>query len=258
MSDAAPRITAGYDADAPREWVFPRADLRSDDAGGVDGTLLAREVAAALGDLLGMAVTATPLAVPVTATAGWTAADGSACAAGGGAVLAAALLNRQCGGAFEAAGESSSPHAERCRTTLIEGLRDRLLPHATGWTSAVTASPRRAFAVEAGGVADRIDVAVVPARPAAADTSDWHAGLRALLDGFAIPVRLVLHDGPIAVRAARALAVGDVLPIATASEVGLRVGTLAWARGQVINADTGVAQLRIVARTRQPLIGEPL
>ncbi len=261
MSDT-PRITAGYDADAPREVVFPVATRRVADAAppGPDPALLAQNLAAALTTLCGgeVAVTATA-GDALPALAGWAGPDGGTCTIGGGAGLAAALLNRECGGAFEvAAGGGQSPHAVRRAAVLIVGLRDLLAPDTATW-DACPPGPVTAFAVTVTGVSDRIDVGMVapPAAVSAKDFGDWPVRLRGVLDGLAVPVRLVLHEGKVAVRAARALSIGDVIPIATAHEVGLRVGTLALAHGQVIDSETGSPRVRIVARARCALQEQP-
>ncbi len=260
MIDAAPRITAGYDAAAPREHVFPMAIRRSaGEAPAADPAALSGPLAAALEEICGVAVRVSVLADDAVATEAWQAADGSRCGIGGCLVLAAALLNRQCGGEFEAGAVSRSAHVERSRSALSMALRDALLPGVNGWErlDAVQHLPAAAFAVEAGRVNDRIDLAYLPKAVEAlapAGHPRWRRDLRGVLDGLAVPVRLVLHEGAVAVRAARALAVGDVLPIATAHEVGLRVGTLALARGHIVDSDTGTPRVRIVARGRR--VGE--
>lgn len=261
MNDA-PRITAGYDADAPREVVFPVATRRVADTApaGPDPALLVESLAAALTALCGGEVAVTAMASDaLPALAGWTGPDGSACTVGGGAIIAAALLNRECGGAFEvAAGVGQSSHAARRAGVLMTALRDLLCPDTATWEPCPP-GPVTAFAVTIAGVSDRIDLGVI-ARPATAlarDLGDWPTRLRGVLDGQAVPVRLVLHEGRVAVRAARALTVGDVIPIATAHEVGLRVGTLALAHGQIIDSDTGSPRVRIIARSRRALQEQP-
>lgn len=257
MNDAAPRITAGYDPDAPRDHVFPIAVRPfASDGPAADPAALAGPLAAALEALCGVAVRVSAMAGDATPAETWQAADGSRCGIGGGLVLAAALLNRQCGGEFEAGAVARSAHVERSRAALSEALREAMLPDADGWQRLDAAQhlPASAFAVEAGGINDRIDLALLPAAaeaPAPASHARWRRDLRGVLDGLAVPVRLVLHEGAVAVRAARALAVGDVLPIATAHEVGLRVGTLALARGHIVDSDTATPRVRIVARGRR-------
>ena len=250
---AAPRITAGYDGDAPREVVFPAAPRREAEAAqATDPTNLAVDLAAALTLICGVEAEVTPLAgaaLPVVAA--WRTADGSTCTIGGGMIIAAALLNHECGGTFAASGAAKSQHAGRRAEIMALALRDLMMPGADDWEPCVPASVA-AFAVSVAGVSDRIDagLTLAAAVPPDRDHGDWSLRLRGVLDRLAVPVRLVLHEGKVAVRAARAYAVGDVIPIATAHEVGLRVGTLALARGQVIDSDTGSPRVRIVARRR--------
>lgn len=256
MSTAVPGITAGYDATEPRAFTFPAAAAHGAPPADVDRTLLGRQLADALTTLCGMPVNVAAMAETGSAPGRWRAASGAAFAIGGGQLLAAALLSRQCGGAFEAGPATRSTHVERCRMALAATLRDLLLPAATGWETDETAPARAAcaFAVEVGPVHDRIDIVALPPVDAPAELvvdDGWHARLCDLLAGFSVPVRLVLHEGAVAVRAARALAVGDVLPISTAHEVGLRVDTLALARGHMIDTETGTPRVRIVARGRR-------
>ncbi len=252
----APRITAGYDADAPCEIVFPAAARRAAEAApeGPDPATLAADLAAALTTLCGMPAEAAPMAGPaLPMLAAWRAADGGACSIGGGAAIAAALFNRECGGAFDAGtGAAQSQHAAQRAAMLVAALRDLLLIGAGGWEPCPP-GPAVAFAVTVAGIADRIDVGLITPSETVQprDFGDWPQRLRGVLEGLAVPVRLVLHEGKVAVRAARAFAVGDVIPIATAHEVGLRVGTLALARGQVIDSDTGSPRVRIVTRSRR-------
>ena len=261
MNDAAPRITAGYDDAASRELIFPSASRRPEPAvREVDAVALGEALAASLGTLCDVAATAEPATGAPLAMSWWQSADGALFGIGGGEKLASALLNRQCGGEFEADGAPVSPHARRCLGELVVQLRSALMPDATGWTSAKSDVPPESYTVTLGGVRDRIDlVAQPPAQPACApvDHSEWRAQLRRVLGGLAIPVRLVLHEGNVAVRAARAFKVGDVLPIATAHEVGLRIGSHPLARGHIIDADTGTPRVRIVARSRRtPAFGD--
>ena len=74
--------------------------------------------------------------------------------------------------------------------------------------------------------------------------------MHARLSRLDVAVRLVLHDAPIAVRAAQRLAAGDTLPIATASEVGLRVGRLALATARIVGSDGDRPSIEILARPR--------
>ncbi|QXQ08071.1 hypothetical protein KX816_08875 [Sphingosinicellaceae bacterium] len=261
MNDGAPRITAGYDDAAPREIVFPPASRRSEPAlREVDAVALGKSLAARLGALCDIAATAAPASGEPLAMSWWQSEEGALFGIGGGAKLASALLNRQCGGAFEEDGAPVSSHALRCLGELVVQLRAALMPDATGWTPVKSDLPAESFTVTLGTVRDRIDlVAQAPAQPACApvDHSEWRAQLRRVLGGLAIPVRLVLHEGNVAVRAARAFKVGDVLPIATAHEVGLRIGSHALARGHIIDADTGSPRVRIVARSRRtPAFGD--
>lgn len=251
MSDAAPRITAGYDADAPRDHFFPAADGAGDDAADLDVPATAVILSQVLAAVCGQPVHAEAAAGDSQPLAGWTAGDGSGCWLGGGWQLAAAMLNSRCGGPFVADAAPGSAHVARCRDDLLAALRAELLPEGADWVAASTPGRATGFAVRIGDVSDRIDVHVTPRAAPVVSHGDWSARLAAVLAGLVVPVRLVLHEGPFAVRAARALAVGDVLPIATAHEVGLRVGTLGLARGEVIDADTGTPRIRIAHR-REP------
>lgn len=248
MNDA-PRITAGYDADEPRTVFFPAADRGSgNDHAELDVPATALVLAQVLTAVCGLPAQAEAAAGEPQPLEGWSAGDGSSCAIGGGWRLAAAMLNRRCGGPFAGDAATGSAHVARCRDALIATVRAALLPEGADWCAGLAVGRATAFAVRVGDVSDRIDIHVAhPAVPVVSD-GDWSARLAALLAGLVVPVRLVLHEGPFAVRAARALAVGDVLPIATAHEVGLRVGTLGLARGEVIDADTGTPRVRIAQR----------
>ena len=261
MNDAVPRITAGYDETAPREVVFPSASRRVVTAAPeVDAVALGKALAARLGILCNVVASVEPASGPRIEMTWWQSCDGALFGIGGGEAVAGALLNCQCGGEFEADGAPVSPHALRCRSELIVQLRSALIPDASGWTPAKSDLPVEAFTVTLGTVRDRIDlVAQAPAQPACApaDHSEWRAQMRRVLGGLAVPVRLVLYEGAVPVRVARAYKVGDVLPIATAHEVGLRIGTHALARGHIVDADTGTPRVRIVARSRRtPAIGD--
>lgn len=255
MNDAPSRITAGYDDGSPREFVFPAADRpRDDDDAAIDAGAIARALADTLTIVCGVPAQAEVMAAAPLPLDWQAAGDGSGCGLGGASLLAAALLNRQCGGPFAgAATAQGSAYAGRCRDALFAAIRQALLPDANDWTGGTPpAGGAIAFSVRAGDVTDRIDVQLLPKPEPVVPDTGWSSRLAAVLAGLAVPVRLVLHDGPMSVRAARALAVGDVLPIATAHEVGLRVGTLGLARGEVIDADGGRPRIRIAQRHREP------
>ncbi|WP_419815202.1 FliM/FliN family flagellar motor switch protein [Glacieibacterium sp.] len=256
MTSGAARITAGYD-DGPQAFEFAVAASRDVGPPPVD-----REAIGALASNLLAEVCRTPASVKIaegaTARLGWwRRGDGLVIGlGGGGATLASALVNRDCGGEFRAddAGNGSAS-VERQRGALLARLR---IGVAALWPAAdddwVSCPPVDAEAfslrIEAGLVRDQIDCAVQPPPEAVAplDTG-WRNRLSDVLDSLAVPVQLVLHEAAITVGAARAIAVGDVLPIATAHEVGLRVGALTVARGRIAN-DGELPRVEITSRAR--------
>lgn len=253
MAGAA-RITAAYD-DTPLLHRFPAAGGGA--VTGFDLEALRETLVTALGALCGMSATIDVSPLPVAPRGlGWLArGDGLAAACGGGAVLAGALLSRDCGGGFVASDvPPASASLARRRADLMAAIRDAvgtLWPDGeTGWTVGAAPAAYQAWhvAVTVGGVADSFDLALVPPPHVAADHGDWPRQLHARLAALAIPVRVVLHEGPYAVRAARALRVGDVLPLVTAHEVGIRAGRLCIARGRSAGTSEDAARVEIVRR----------
>lgn len=235
-------ITAAVD-DPPVAVRFPRADA-------VVAALPDRsgDIAAWLGARTGLAASVVPGDAAMPAMSWWQRDDGAAFGSGGGALIASALLSRDCGGTFEPAGGGAS--VARAARDLGVALRDALLPGG-GWQPGGDGTAQ-VVAVSVGGVEDHLAIGIVPApcRAAMRARADWGQGLTAALARVVLPLRLVLHEDRVAMRTVRALAVGDVLPIATAREVALRSGRHRVARGRVIDGETG--RIEIVAMGDYP------
>lgn len=245
MTDA--RITAG-DADAPREARFPAVEAAAPDV----GFAAAAPVADWLRARCGAAAAVTEDAGAPPSATWWRRDDGAHVGIGGGERLAAALLARDCGGVFDA-GDATGPSVVRATRELLLALRDALVPGAGTWLAAGPGIAPARLRVEVAGVDDVLAVAVVlPPSPAAAQRrAAWGATLGAALGQVAVPVRLVLHEATLPMRQVRAVRVGEVLPIATASEVVLRVGSTRVARGRVVGGSDGDAgHIEIVGRGR--------
>ena len=251
---AAARITAGYD-EGPLDHCFPAADAVC--VAHFDAGRLCEPLAAAVGALCGASASITLSRAPA-ASAGfdWRSRDdGLAVGCGGGLALADAMLSRDCGGGFVAGvAPLASASLARRRATLAAALCEAvggLWPDGqadwSGCPAPIGVLGWR-FAVVVAGVDDFIDLAVVVPPCKAATHDEWHGRLYAQLTALAIPVRVVLHEGPIAVRAARALRVGDVLPLATANEVGIRAGRSCVARGRIAAASEDAPRIEIVRR----------
>ncbi len=252
MAGAA-RITAGYD-ERPLDFVFPPAAPRA--APAFDARALVEPLANAIGRVCGAAAQVTLATTPGDARGlDWQAGDGLTVALDGGDRLASALLGRRCGGGFVAEACAPTPSVARVRGEILALVRDALAASlgatigAWASTGKVADAPVWRFTVAVADVADNFDIALV-APPVAPVSGDWPARLAACLAALTIPVRVVLHDGGIAVRAARRLGVGDVLPLATAHEVGVRAGPLLIARGRIAGTGDGQPRIEIVARGR--------
>ena len=226
-----------------RSHRFPRADAAV--VAAFDAVPI---VTAWLGQRCGAPVTVAP-GDGAVGMAYWTRDDGAVCGIGGGGALAAALLARDCGGALEA-GPMSGASVGRATREFALALRDALLPGGD-WQCGGD-GPAIVLRIEAGSVVDQVAVAVTlpPSPGARAVTARWTASLHDALGALALPVRLVLHEERMAVARVRALGVGDVLGIATAREVGLRIGRTRVARGRIVDGETG--RIEIVARGARP------
>jgi len=226
----ASRITAAYD-DVPIAVRFPRADAELGEPEFEVGAPLVAWLQAACDAAASIEiVTGDP--PPMT---WWGRDDGAVCGVGGGARIAAALLARACGGAFDP-DEARGVSVLRATRELAAGVRDRLMPG--GEWHAAPSGRATIFRVTVGGVDDVIAVAAVPAvtDPGPAREA-WRASLGAALEAVALPVRLVLHEDRVALRTLRALSVGDIVPIVTAREVALRSGGHRLARGRIVDGE---------------------
>lgn len=235
-------ITAALD-EPPVAVRFPRADAAAPAPPDRSG-----DVAAWLGARTGLTASVAPDDAAKPAMTWWQRDDGAAFGWGGGVRIAGALLSRDCGGAFEPGGSGTS--VARAARDLGIALRDALLPGA-GWQPGGE-GVAQVLAVGVGGVEDTLAIGIVPApcRVAMQARARWGQGLTAALARVVLPLRMVLHEDRVAMRDVRALAVGDVLPIATAREVALRSGRHRVARGRVIDGETG--RIEIVAMGDYP------
>lgn len=232
-------ITAAVD-DPPVAVRFPRADaatapVPADRSG---------EIAAWLGVRSGLPASVVPGDGALPAMTWWRRDDGAGFGCGGGVHIASALLSRDCGGAFEPGGTAGASVARAARD-LGAALRDALLPG--GRWQPDGDGPATLHAVTVAEVEDVLAIGIVaaPCRTAMEAREAWGQGLTSALARVVLPLRLVLHEDRVAMRIVRGLAVGDVLPIATAREVALRSGRHRVARGRVIDGETG--RIEIVA-----------
>jgi hypothetical protein len=224
-------------------------------------------------------ITAVDDAAPDLATtenvAWYTAPDGGWLGIALSTTLAEALVNQRCGGELAGADGrlSSTASVLRLQAELIAVILgvsgSSWLPGEDGWAIAATATasplpvalpvalstaqpPLRAMTISIGDLRCRLGIAVALAPPvaSAALPAAWAQELRRSLDHLAFPVRAVLFETRLPLARAAQLRPGDVLPIETPRDVGLRVGAYRLAAGTVTPTGDGGHLVTIRAHAR--------
>ena len=201
----------------------------------------------------------------------YTAPDGGWLGIALSTTLAEALVNQRCGG--ELAGDdgrlSGTASVLRLQAELNAVIRRvaaaNWLPVEGEWASATTATapplpvalptaqpPLRAMTISVGDLRCRLGIAVALAPPVASAALPvaWAQELRRSLDHLAFPVRAVLFETRLPLAKAAQLRPGDVLPIETPRDVGLRVGAYRLASGTVTPTGDGGHLVTIRAHAR--------
>lgn len=185
-------------------------------------------------------------------------------------VLAEALVSQRCGGALSGDGGQLSGTASvvRLQAGLVAAILgaaaaswltagDEWHPAATATARSVAPPRQQRFTLDIAAQRCALDIAVALASPAAlpGTPASWAADLRRVIDHVAFPVRAVLFETRLPLAKAAQLRPGDVLPIETPRDVGLRVGAYRLAAGTVAPGDDGghLVTIRASARSfRQP------
>ena len=201
----------------------------------------------------------------------YTAPDGGWLGIALSTTLAEALVNQRCGG--ELAGDdgrlSGTASVLRLQAELNAVIRRvaaaNWLPVEGEWASATTATapplpvalptarpPLQAMTISVGDLRCRLGIAVALAPPVASAALPvaWAQELRRSLDHLAFPVRAVLFETRLPLAKAAQLRPGDVLPIETPRDVGLRVGAYRLASGTVTPTGDGGHLVTIRAHAR--------
>ena len=243
----------------------------------VDLTPFFTRLEAAMTGLAGLPcrITSVDDAAPDLATtenvAWYTAPDGGWLGIALSTTLAEALVNQRCGG--ELAGDdgrlSGTASVLRLQAELNTVIRRvaaaNWLPVEGEWASATTATapplpvalptarpPLQAMTISVGDLRCRLGIAVALAPPVASAALPvaWAQELRRSLDHLAFPVRAVLFETRLPLAKAAQLRPGDVLPIETPRDVGLRVGAYRLASGTVTPTGDGGHLVTIRAHAR--------
>jgi hypothetical protein len=201
----------------------------------------------------------------------YTAPDGGWLGIALSTTLAEALVNQRCGG--ELAGDDGRLSGTASVLRLQAELKAVILcvaaaswlPVEGEWASATTATapplpvalptalPKlRAMMITIGDLRCPLGIAVALASPvtSAALPAAWAHDQRRSLDHLAFPVRAVLFETRLPLAKAAQLRPGDVLPIETPRDVGLRVGAYRLASGTVTPTGDGGHLVTIRAHGR--------
>lgn len=202
----------------------------------------------------------------------YTAPDGSRLGVALSTTLAEALVSLQYGGGL--AGDSGRLSATASVARFHAALTELVLRTAAAswlaveceWTAASVAPappqslpPLHAHLISVGAMRCPLGIAVALADPLTAAPFAWAHDLRRSLEGVGFPVRAVLFETRLPLAQAAQLRPGDVLPIETPRDVGLRIGAHRLAAGTIAPADDGghLVTIRASARAfRQPLSEE--
>lgn len=199
----------------------------------------------------------------------YTAPDGSRLGVALSTMLAEALVSLQYGGGLT--GDSGRLGATASVVRLQAALIELILRTAAAswlaveceWTAASiapappqSAQPLHAHLISVGALRCPLGIAVALAGSVTTTPFAWAHDLRRSLDRVAFPFRAVLFETRLPLATAAQLRPGDVLPIETPRDVGLRVGTYRLAAGTIAPTDDGghLVTIRANARPfRQPL-----
>ena len=198
----------------------------------------------------------------------YAAADGSRLGIALSPGLAEALVSHRCGGSLAVGdgvpGGAASVvrlHAE-LMAAILRIAAARWLPDGAAWSPApatgpLSPPPLQAMTIHVGELRFPLGIAVVPAGAATAPDmpTAWAHDLRRSIAQVGFPVRAVLFETRLPLARAVQLRPGDVLPIETPREVGLRVGVHRLASGTIAPTDDGghLVTIRSSARSfRQP------
>lgn len=175
--------------------------------------------------------------------------------------LAEALMNARCGGSLTGHGGRLRSAASVMRlqaevvTLLLRTAAANWLSAEAEWTVAAPAAiqpPLQALTITVGDLSCPLDIAVGLALPAASTgvPTDWAGQRRRSIEHLAFPVRAVLFETRLPLAKAVQLRPGDLLPIETPRDVGLRVGAYRLASGTISPAGGGGHLVTICASPR--------